>query len=675
MLSEKHSELSLYKLLEKEKFNNLYYSPNEHTDLKYILDGCSKRGSGIGIPDRIYYDSNILILFECKKDKLSNAKKDLNIYFKNLKLDKFKLIIFGVAYISELEYEIYRVDVDRNCNIIKNKILQLSTFGINITKNNIDMKSKISKIHNYIYQNTKISNEDKPLFMAIILIGLKNNILVEVIDNIVNKNNIYSLLESILTTYDISINIFNQLSNSNDLDHLYNLILMVNSIYKKYPSIDLLNELYSEFIKYGNTDSKSLGIVLTPSHIVSIMCKILNINSSDTVLDLCTGTGSFLLEASKYNPCKLIGCEYQNKLFNLLKCNLIIRDITNYNIINEDCFNNKFKATKSIINPPYATNINEWEFILKQINSIEDDGECCAIVPNSIILNNISNNKYKKQVLEIANILNIIICRNTLFYPVANISTVIIHLKKKINNTKSLTKIIDYRDDGYESKRSKGWIKGDLFNDKLNKLYSDIKNNNGIELLFNEDWYHLSIDSNYSINKSNLQTSLLQIEYFDKLLYLEDIIISNPNIEREVDIDTYFNILTKPTIEYKKTNKVLCIAAKNNNNGVKNITNPDKNTFEGNKLCIVISGDGGAGMCYYQYNDFSICSAVKVLDPKDNIKLDKYIGIYISEQLLKNKSIYNRGYTWTISRIKQTKFKLPFKNNNIDYEYIKSLYI
>ncbi|MDZ7867929.1 MAG: N-6 DNA methylase [Rheinheimera sp.] len=133
--------------------------------------------------------------------------------------------------------------------------------------------------------------------------------------------------------------------------------------------MDLLNQFYSEFVKYSNTDGKSLGIVLTPDHIVKLMVKLLNIKSNDIVLDLCTGTGSFILEALKYKPLKVIGCEYQNKLYTLLKCNMIIRNIpeNKYEIILNDCFNEEFRCTKSIINPPYSMkDKKELEFILKQ---------------------------------------------------------------------------------------------------------------------------------------------------------------------------------------------------------------------------------------------------------------------------------------------------------------------
>jgi len=238
---------------------------------------------------------------------------------------------------------------------------------------------------------------------------------------------------------------------------------MISKIYKKNPSIDLLNEFYNEFVKYNNTDGKKLGIVLTPSHIVSLMTDILKINKNDIVLDLCTGTGSYLLEAHKYNPKKIIGCEYQNKLYALLKCNMILRNIINCEIIKGDCFKHEFKATKSLINPPYSMkDKNEMDFILKQLESIEDEGECCAIIPIGKITNNPRNTYYKKLLMEIADIKTIIICKKELFYPNANIQCCIIHLKKT-NNKLYQTKIIDYIDDGYEIQMNNGLIKTDKF--------------------------------------------------------------------------------------------------------------------------------------------------------------------------------------------------------------------
>jgi hypothetical protein len=56
------------------------------------------------------------------------------------------------------------------------------------------MKKEIHEVHNYIRDNTKISNEDKSLFIADCMVGLKNNLLSLILGDIENKENIYSIL-------------------------------------------------------------------------------------------------------------------------------------------------------------------------------------------------------------------------------------------------------------------------------------------------------------------------------------------------------------------------------------------------------------------------------------------------------------------------------------------------
>lgn len=540
------------------------------------------------------------------------------------------------------------------------------------------MKKEISKVHDYIYQNTKISNEDKSLFIAIILIGLKNNTLNESIDHIENKDDLYPILEAVLRTYDINTQIFKSLRMSKDLDHLYNLIVMIRHIYVKNPSLDLLNEFYSEFIKYSNTDTKSLGIVLTPPHIVDIMTKMLNINHNDIVLDLCTGTGSFILEAQKYNPAKVIACEYQSKLFALLKCNMIIRDISNYDIYNIDCFTKDFKATKSIINPPYSTNPSEWSFIIKQLDSLEEDGECCAIIPNSNIFDSKENNKYKSQILERASVLNVIICRHSLFYPSADIGCVILHFKKTKGDD-CLTNIIDYRNDGFVSKVGHGIIKDDSFDNSYAILFESMKNGiNQTKLTSDISWFDLKIKTTTSIDLVELRMLKLENAYHhDKILSMNQESNLQADIVhyKEVQLSDYFDVLSKPTHSYDKpVHKVYLIAAKNNNNGVKDIIDSNENTFDGGKLVVVTGGNGGAGLCFYQQYSFNITSSTKVLSPKDNLRLNPNLGLYIAYQLSKNKKIYSRSNGWTLPKIKQTKIQLPFKDGQIDCKEIDRLF-
>lgn len=173
-------------------------------------------------------------------------------------------------------------------------------------------------------------------------------------------------------------------------------------IYEGNKDCDVLNIFYTEFCKYQNTDSSSLGIVLTPDHIVRLMIQLLELKPTDVFLDLCTGTGSFLKEASK--TCQVIGCEYQNKLAALAKINMILIGKKENKIFHSDCFKcealNGYKFTKSAINPPYGGKgeIKEIKFIEKQIELIQPGGLCCAIVPENIF--NASREKDKKVIFE-----------------------------------------------------------------------------------------------------------------------------------------------------------------------------------------------------------------------------------------------------------------------------------
>ena len=59
---------------------------------------------------------------------------------------------------------------------------------------------------------------------------------------------------------------------------------------------DILGKAYKIFLKRaGKIDNKN--IILTPDHIKSLMVELARLNVNDVVLDTCTGTGGFLMEA------------------------------------------------------------------------------------------------------------------------------------------------------------------------------------------------------------------------------------------------------------------------------------------------------------------------------------------------------------------------------------------
>lgn len=61
--------------------------------------------------------------------------------------------------------------------------------------------------------------------------------------------------------------------------------------------LDIMGEMYSEFLKYALGDGKEIGIVLTPPYITKMMVSILGINRESKVMDLATGSAGFLISA------------------------------------------------------------------------------------------------------------------------------------------------------------------------------------------------------------------------------------------------------------------------------------------------------------------------------------------------------------------------------------------
>lgn len=98
---------------------------------------------------------------------------------------------------------------------------------------------------------------------------------------------------------------------------------------------DVLGKFYEVFLKYGN-GAKDIGIVLTPRHITSFACNVLNVTHQDVVYDPTCGTGGFLVSAfdyvrnnssdtqlSEFKKHRIFGIEQQPKVASLAIVNMI----------------------------------------------------------------------------------------------------------------------------------------------------------------------------------------------------------------------------------------------------------------------------------------------------------------------------------------------------------------
>ena len=689
----------------------LFYTPFQNDILKDIFKNCSKSGNGIGIPDRIYFDKTTLIIFECKSNNLIKAEKDIFHYINGIKMNSIKngiKNIYGVAFVNKTTYKIFKF-VNNDFEVLDN-LIELKTF--NLQKMELDINiliKKIHKIHNYIRDNTKISNEDKGFFMAIILISLNKKSFRNFIKNYNKKEFIYDYLKENPLEFDIDPSVFEFLKKDYTSNkHFYNLIKMVLDIYSLNPNLDLLNLFYNEFIKYSNTDSKSLGIVLTPDYIVELMVYLLNINENDVILDLCSGTGSFLLESLKYNPKKIIACEIQKKLFTLLKCNLILRNIKRekYELKFNDCFNEDFKATKSIINPPFGMkDKKELDFVIKQIKSVKN-GLVCAIFPISCVSNNKKNINLKKKIMEMSTIKTIINLNNKIFYPNASVECCIILLDtSKPHNEKDKVLFIDYKNDETQIITHKGKIKSSNFRKTLNNIKNiiskkqnkDEMNNlyryTNIEL--NDEWNFIFYKpNNFKINKHELKLYNLEYNYMqEKYILMKNENMNNESLNEsnliKYKIKDMFNI-TKPTnpvssffaLKNVENGYIPFVSAVKNNNGIncfiKNLGSEYK-LNEGYCLSLVCAGDGGSGYCFFRNVPFYASSSILILNFKNEFeeyKYNIYINLYFAKLLSNLKYKYSFGRHITIKLLEEETFEIPMleDENKINIKYIEKLF-
>jgi len=308
------------------------------------------------------------------------------------------------------------------------------------------------------------------------------------------------LLSQFLVIHDTkAINETNSILDKTPLKHYTQFIY--DHIYKNIKYIhsaeDYLGRFYGEFMSYSGGDGQTLGIVLTPRHIVELFCELIDIKPTDSVFDPCCGTAGFLIaamhhmlqktdkEAEKRNIRKnqLHGIELQPYMFTIATTNMILRGDGKSNLEQEDFLKQnpaqlQLKGCNiGMMNPPYSQgskanpNLYEISFTEHLLDSLTEDGKAIVIVPQSSMTGKtkeeqaIKENILKKHTLEGVITLN----KNT-FYGVgtnpciAVFSTGIPHDKDKT------VKFINFENDGFEVQKHIGLVETISAKDKRQHL-------------------------------------------------------------------------------------------------------------------------------------------------------------------------------------------------------------
>lgn len=281
--------------------------------------------------------------------------------------------------------------------------------------------------------------------------------------------------------------------------------------------IDIMGEMYSEFLKYALGDGKEIGIVLTPPYVTKMMAEILEVDIDSKVMDLATGSAGFLISSmeimidkaeikygkntSKANKKiedikrkQLLGVELNAEMFTLASTNMILRGDGCSNIKKGSSFDEppelykEFNADKLLLNPPFTYSENGMPFIEFGLRNMEKGGKAAIIIQDSA--GNGQAITSCKEILNCNQLLASIKMPIDLFIPMAGVQTSIYvfeHTEKKHDITKQV-KFIDFRNDGY--KRTK---RGISEIDNPNQRYQDIIEiyKNGITANVDSKWWNL----------------------------------------------------------------------------------------------------------------------------------------------------------------------------------------
>lgn len=364
-----------------------------------------------------------------------------------------------------------------------------------------DIRNTALEMHNTL-REIKVSEKHKPIFIAGILIALEDETFSEEYSDYKSfdsvMTNLNRAIEKTLENSDIKKDKIDNIKNafsiigSNEklksipLGHKNSITWYIEQLEIKIKpmmnyadtSLDALGVFYHEFVKYSGGDGKGLGIVLTPQHLTEFMCELAGVNKNSKVVDICCGSGSFLVSAMtkmfkganqaeilKIKREGLYGVELDVELFTLAIANMIIRKDGKSNIYHGDCFDkniiNDLKSKNiniGLINPPYSQNdICELEFVENMLKILVPGGIGVAVVPMSCAI----GTKFKdvrERLMKNNKLKAVFTMPDDIFYPTGTNTCVMVWEAHTPHDPQQETFFGYYKNDGFVKKKKLGRI-------------------------------------------------------------------------------------------------------------------------------------------------------------------------------------------------------------------------
>ena len=423
---------------------------SDNPKIAKLLKTASKAGKGAGLPEFIITSSEhpeLVIVIECKASTKHHRSKNLDqpkdfacdgtLLYASYLSKEFDVIAIGVSgetkkellidYFVHLKGQLTAYPVVGKGFLSFDDVHKL--YIQSPEKFNVDYVKLLaySQALNRTLHKLKVKESQRSLLISSILIALKNSAfaasykkhkkpvnlatsLVKTVtdelknsdipkEKVENLSQAYAFIQTHTTLLEDPLALVNLIT---DVDK------RVNGFMRSHSYFDTLGQFYIEFLRYANND-KGLGIVLTPPHITELFADLADLTKTSVVLDSCCGTGGFLISATKkmvadcggnsnlvdkVKKTQLIGIEVQAEIYALAISNMILQDDGKSSIVGGDCFAmvedmKKKRPTVGLLNPPYKAekdDIEELEYVLNNLDMLEPNGICIALIPISCIV-------------------------------------------------------------------------------------------------------------------------------------------------------------------------------------------------------------------------------------------------------------------------------------------------
>ncbi len=723
---------------------------SENSAIRECLSRASKQGDGVGYPDfivSIKEKRELLVVIECKADhnkhksesgdKMAEYAVDGVLHYASYLSRSFDVLAIAVSGsdIGQIivSHYLHLNNTHAPKPIFGGQLLSPEdyVFGYCNTDDKLHqdldkLRVSIHSLNKRLHKN-KVAESNRALLVGEVLIALQQDAFkhsyrleqnAERLAESVTRSAIAQLQDSRIDTE--RLNLLDHkfsflkterflLANDNELNEIIKEIeTEVDNFTKNHQYVDVMGELYVEFLRYANQD-KGLGIVLTPPHITDLFAQIVRVDRDSVVYDNCAGTGGFLISAMKrmieaaqgsreiensIKSSQLYGVEVQSSIYPLAVSNMFIHQDGKSNIEQGDCFSEKViekvrskRPTIGMLNPPYksdkAGDTEELKFVANNLDCLEPNGTCVAIVPmQSAISSSKEIVNWRKKLMKEHKLEAVLSMPDELFFnsKVNAVTCIMVFTAKRPHQSGDTVFLGYFKDDGFIKRRVGGRIDyhrrwPEVSRDWLDN-YKNKRNRPGlcvnVELEAKDEWAaEAYMETDYSqLNDQLFEDALREYSLYLFANHFKSYVSKEPRERANFEFDhrrlKYFDLMdlfqitgtktTPPDVFAGEDSKVKAlypyVRTQRTNNAVHGFY--DNFTEKGGVLTVE---SAVTGFCTYQSRPFSASDHVEKLIPK--FQVDPYIALFLTTTLNLEQYRYNYGRKCSQSRMKRAKIKLP----------------